>query len=259
MRPALLFCLFFLFINNAPLEIDLSNPTSVSLNRTAPEDKITIAKKLFAFEAYVESFYDCLHHNKLNKSVLADGLKGYYTLLADQKLANPNYLTLIDFTLPSNEKRFFVIDLVNKKIVFNSVIAHGRNSGGLNATKFSNEAESKMSSLGFYVTGAIYDGKYKYSMKIHGMEYSNSNAFERGVVVHSADYATQKFLKKNGNILGRSFGCPALPHKDYKKVVDTLKGGSCFFIHGKDRRYQRKSIYLKTASFIHSFYADFQP
>ena len=125
------------------------------------------------------------------------------------------------------------------------------------ATKFSNESESRMTSLGFYVTGAIYNGKYDYSMKIHGLEYSNNNAFERGVVVHSADYATYEFLQENGNILGRSYGCPALPHDNYQTIVDIIQGGSCFFAYGKDRGYERKSTYLKTTSFIESFYSDF--
>lgn len=256
MKILLLLTSFFVFTNFTTSvnleEIDIAN------RKFNPEENaVTINKKLMAFNAYSESFYDCLNEPTLDMRIFRMALKGYYSLKEDEKLSNPNYLTVIDYSKPSNEDRFFLIDVVDKKIIFKSVIAHGRNSGGLYATKFSNDNESHMTSLGFYVTGAIYNGKYEYSMKIHGMEFSNDNAFERGVVVHSADYATYDFLKKNGNTLGRSYGCPALPHDNYRTIVDIIHGGSCFFVYGKDRSYERKSTYLKPTSFIESFYSDF--
>ena len=254
MKYVFLLISFFLFSSNTIIESNLN----LSETSDEVEETISLEKKIMAFDSFVESFYDCLSTPELNFKMLKDGLKGYYSMKADEKLTNSRYLSLIDFTLPSNKDRLFVIDMESKKVIIKSIIAHGRNSGGLNATKFSNESESKMSSLGFFTTGNIYDGKYEYSMKLHGLEYSNDNVFERGVVMHSADYATKEFLKKNGNVLGRSFGCPALPHKGYKKIVDTIKGGSCMFIFGKDRRYFRKSHLLKTHNFIEAFYSDFE-
>lgn len=257
MKNLVVLAAFFIFTNFTSVNLEESTIKSLPILIDKEIELVTLDKKLMAFDAFTESFYDCLKEPTLNSKVFKMALKGYYSLKEDGKLANQNYLTVIDYTKPSNEDRFFLIDIERKIVIFRSVIAHGKNSGGLNATKFSNESESRMTSLGFYVTGAIYNGKYDYSMKIHGLEYSNNNAFERGVVVHSADYATYEFLQENGNILGRSYGCPALPHDNYQTIVDIIQGGSCFFAYGKDRGYERKSTYLKTTSFIESFYSDF--
>jgi len=258
MKNLLLLATFFILTNFTTainLEESIINSSLTSIDEQV--ELITLDKKIMAFDSFTESFYDCLNEPTLNINVFKMALKGYYSLKEDGKLSNENYLSVIDFTKPSNEDRFYLIDIEKKTVIFRSVIAHGRNSGGLYANKFSNESESRMTSLGFYVTGAIYNGKYDYSMKIHGLEYSNNNAFKRGVVVHSADYATYEFLEKNGNVLGRSYGCPALPHDNYQTIVDIIHGGSCFFIYGKDKSYERKSSYLKTTSFIESFYSDF--
>lgn len=222
------------------------------------EETISIEKKIMAFDSYAESIYDCVSNPELNFTMFKQGLKGYYSMKSKGELKDEKYLTLIDFTLPSNKNRFFVIDMESHTIVYESVIAHGRNSGGLIANKFSNESESKMSSLGFFVTGKIYDGKYNHSMKLHGKEYSNDKVYERGVVVHSADYATHDFLKSNGNVLGRSFGCPALPHKGYKEIVNTISNGSCFYIYADDKKHVRNSSYLKARNFADTFYSNFE-
>ena len=256
MKYLLLLLSFFLFSNSAHVD-SLNSKVNIDLKETE-EEKVTLAKKVMAFDAYAESFYDCLNNKKLNYKMFVDGLKGYYSMKSKGKLTNSKYLTLVDYTLASNKNRIFIIDMTKKKLVKKNIIAHGKNSGGLYAKEFSNESESRMSSLGFFTTGVIYNGKYDYSLKLHGLEYSNNNVFERGVVMHSADYATKEFLKKNGNVLGRSFGCPVIPHKDYKKTVNLIKGGSCFFIYGKDKKYFKKSTYLKTKNFIDSFYQDFE-
>lgn len=256
MKRLFLIPTFLLFFNGTLPEENLASiETSSELKKD--NSTISITSKLNAFESYSESFYDCLNNKNLDNNLLTKGLKGYYALKGADKLANTKYLTLIDFNKTSNKKRCFVIDMESKTIAHESIIAHGKNSGQLKASKFSNEPESKMSSLGFYTTGAIYNGKYDYSLKINGLEYSNNNAFERGVVIHSADYATEEFLKSNGNVLGRSYGCPALPHKNYKTIIDKIKGGSCIFIYGKDRSYSRKSKLVKTHEFIDSFYSDY--
>ena len=221
-------------------------------------DPIPVEKKVMAFDSYVESLYDCLQEPSLNFTMFKQGVKGFYSMKNKQELSDENHLTLIDFSLPSNEERFFVIDLKAKKILYQSIIAHGKNSGGLYANKFSNKSESRMSSVGFFITGKIYNGKYDYSMKLHGKESTNNNVFDRGVVVHSADYATEEFLKSNGNILGRSYGCPALPHKNYKEIVTTISDGSCFYIYHPNQKYSRDSGYLKARNFANSFYSDFE-
>ena len=250
MKQLILIPLLLLFINSTTMEaIPKSDETENPI--------ASISSKLMAFDSYAESFYDCLDNKDLNYKLFAKGLKGYYALKNNNKLSNTSYLTIIDFSQPSNKKRCFIIDMESKTIAFQTVIAHGKNSGQLMANKFSNESESRMSSLGFYTTGLIYNGKYDYSLKLHGLEYSNNKAFDRGVVIHSADYATEEFLHQNGNVLGRSYGCPALPHDNYKTIVDMIKNGSCLFIYGKDRNYAKKSKLIKTNEFIDSFYSDF--
>ncbi len=256
MKSIFLICSIFLLSSNA--FVSTSSYKKATLAVTSESAFIPVEKKMMAFDSYTESLYDCLETPELNFIMFQQGLKGYYSMKNNKELTEERFLTLIDYTKPSNENRFFVIDLESKQVVFKSIIAHGKNSGGLHATQFSNESESRMSSIGFFVTGKIYNGKYDYSMKLHGKEYSNNKAFDRGVVFHSADYATRKFLKSNGNILGRSFGCPALPHNGYKEIVNTISNGTCLYIYGQDNTHQQKSRYLKARNFVDTFYSDFE-
>jgi hypothetical protein len=140
-------------------------------------------------------------------------------------------LTLIDFSLSSNEKRLWVIDLATKTILFNSLVAHGRNTGDEFAKRFSNSAESFKSSLGIYVTGEIYNGKHGKSLKLDGLEKGiNDNARNRGIVMHAADYVSSFFIKAH-NRLGRSQGCPALPAEFTEKIINKIKDKSCLYIY----------------------------
>ena len=113
------------------------------------------------------------------------------------ELLKPGILTIIDFSKPSNEERFFIIDLEPRTVLHKTLCAHGVNTGGLYAKHFSNEQNSKKSSLGFYVTTSTYAGKFKLALRIDGKEHSNSHANSRGVVIHGAKYATYEFLEKN--------------------------------------------------------------
>lgn len=154
-------------------------------------------------------------------------------------------LTVIDFTLPSTEKRLWVIDVDKKEIVLNTVVAHGRNSGELHAEKFSNRPESYQSSLGFYLTAETYRGKHGYSLRLDGLEKGfNDQARARAIVIHGADYAREEFAKATGR-LGRSLGCPALPTELSAKVIDLIKNGSLIFIYGKDPAYLGSSSFLQ--------------
>jgi hypothetical protein len=133
--------------------------------------------------------------------------------------------------MPSSQKRLFVIDLSNYKVLHNTLVAHGRNSGRETATSFSNQNESYKSSPGFYITKETYEGKNGYSLKLEGIEYGiNNNAFERGIVVHGADYVSQDFVNAQGYI-GRSQGCPALPVRQNRPVINTIKNGTCLFVY----------------------------
>jgi hypothetical protein len=178
---------------------------------------------------------------EINYTAFKMAYSGYTELKSKLKLENSHILTIIDYSRPSVEKRLYVIDLKNKRILHNSLVAHGMNSGANLATKFSNKSGSLQSSLGFYTTGNTYHGKHGYSLKLTGVESGiNDNAYKRAIVIHGANYATERFIKKNGR-LGRSWGCPALPPHLSKSVIDTIKDGSFLFIYHDNPDYINKS------------------
>lgn len=181
----------------------------------------------------------------LSKTAFEFAIKGYQNLLKQGKIENTDILTIIDFSKPSTEKRMYVVDLVNLKVLFQTYVSHGVNSGKLYATKFSNVTGSYMSSLGFYVTRNTYSGEHGYSLKLDGLEKGiNDNAFRRAIVMHSADYASQGFIRLQG-YLGRSYGCPALPREVSKPVIETIKDGSCVYIYAPSGNYELKSKLIK--------------
>jgi hypothetical protein len=161
-------------------------------------------------------------------------LIGFYELKR-KGLVKKDILTLIDFSLSSNAKRLWVIDLKTNTILYHSLVAHGRNTGEEFANSFSNAAESYKSSLGFYVTGELYNGKHGISLRLDGLEKGvNDNARARGVVMHAANYVSNVFVKLHKR-LGRSQGCPALPDELTKEIVTTIKDKSCLFIYHPSR------------------------
>lgn len=191
-------------------------------------------------ESQIKSLYNQLHiQNKLTYSTFHKAIKGY------NKIPNKREgkITIVDFSKPSNEERFFVIDLDRKKVDYSTYVAHGKNTGALSAVKFSNVANSFQSSLGFYLTSNSYEGNNGYSLRLNGLEPGiNSNAMKRNIVVHGADYATKEFIDKYG-FLGRSLGCPAIPSDISKEVIDHIKDGTVLYINGNDSNYFEKSAY----------------
>ncbi len=153
-------------------------------------------------------------------------------------------LAIVDLSQPSVNKRLYVIDLLKRKLLFRTYVAHGRNSGDLFAQKFSNEVSSLQSSLGFYQTLGTYQGKHGLSLKLKGLENGfNTNALDRAVVMHGADYVSEDFIRKIGR-LGRSFGCPAVPYGIHKDIIETLKNGACLFVFSPNQNYLKKSTFL---------------
>jgi hypothetical protein len=117
------------------------------------------------------------------------------------------------------------------EILFHSLVAHGRNTGDEFANEFSNVTDSNKSSVGFYATGELYNGKHGLSMRLDGLQKGlNDNARQRAVVVHGADYVSESFIKQNKR-LGRSQGCPALPVEMNNKIISIIKDKSCLFIY----------------------------
>ena len=180
----------------------------------------------------------------LSKEAFLEAVTGYLNLQKIGAIQNAAVLSIVDFSLPSFRKRLFILDIENGKLLFNTLVAHGRNSGQIIATKFSNRFRSFESSLGFYLTGETYNGQKGYSLRLMGMEQGiNSNAYNRGIVVHAASYVNDEISKTYGR-LGRSEGCPAIPADIHRSVIEIIKNGSCFFIYGKDKRYSNRSKLL---------------
>lgn len=170
---------------------------------------------------------------------IARGLEGYQYY--DSLKALNGRLIIIDFTKASFDKRIYVFDLADGQLLYNNYVAHGRNSGLVYPKKFSNVRNSFTSSLGFYKTAETYWGKHGLSLRLDGLEHGiNHNARARAIVIHSAKYANPDFIKQHGR-LGRSFGCPTLPEKDYLKILDIVKEGALLYIHYPDQAYLQNS------------------
>lgn len=206
---------------------------------TANEHLSTAAGELYAL-------YDNLHLDDygLSKKAFDYGLKGYDYLLSKKKIFNSNYLTICDFSQSSRNKRLYVIDLKDGRLLINTYVAHGRNSGGEYATRFSNRPESLESSLGFYVTGKTYYGEHGLTLNLFGVDYGfNNRAAQRKIVLHGADYAEKKYLNSN-QFLGRSFGCPAVPQSQSASIINFIKNGTCLFIYHPTAKYLHGSKIL---------------
>jgi len=198
------------------------------------------------FEDSLENLYRSINlaSYDLSYDVFRLGMIGYYTLRQQGKLGSKNLLSIIDFTKPSTKKRFYTIDLDELKVTFNTYVAHGKNTGENMATSFSNVLHSNQSSLGFYVTGETYVGSKGYSLKLDGVERGfNDNMRERAVVMHNADYVSEKWIERYGRI-GRSQGCPALPVEVAKDVINTIKHQTAIFAYYNDDIYLQNSSYL---------------
>lgn len=182
--------------------------------------------------------------NTLDPQVFNIGLKAYSC--ANKKgLGNKSILTIIDYSKPSSQPRMWVIDLARKKVKYQELVAHGKNSGELVPTHFSNSINSLQSSIGVYKTAVTYYGKDGYSLRLQGLEKGyNNNAMSRAVVVHGADYVSQDMIHRYGEI-GRSWGCPAVSQNMLKPTINTIKGGTLVVAYYPDHSW------LKESSFLH--------
>lgn len=170
-------------------------------------------------------------------NLLETALSGYELLKEEQTIGSRGVITIIDFSLPSNQKRLWVIDLEEVKVLYHSLVSHGRNTGEVMAKKFSNKSGSYASSPGFYTTGETYFGKHGLSLRLDGIENGiNDNARERAIVMHGADYVSPEFIEKYGR-LGRSLGCPAVPEEQSKEIIETIKNGTCLFVYPPTESY----------------------
>lgn len=241
------------FLASLFLATPLAGPVSKSMASGQPNQRLQTPARTTAaplttaqsFEQRLQKLYASLgaEAEGLRYEVFAKAMTGYLNLEKEGKLnpAKP-LLTVVDFDLPSTEKRLWVLDLGQRKVLFHTLVAHGRNSGENKATNFSNTNESNMSSLGFYVTEGEYQGKHGRSLRLLGQDEGfNTNAAMRSVVMHGAEYVSEDFIKQNGR-LGRSLGCPALPMDLKDAIIEAVGGGSCLFLNASTPEYSSKFL-----------------
>ncbi len=217
-------------------------------------------------ESYISGLYkqiDFAQFAPLPYEIFSKAYHGYINLLHAGKLNKEKaIITICDFSLPSTANRLWIIDLIKKKVLFNTYVAHGQGSGDDIATSFSNVENSHKSSLGFYVTGDTYDGEHGTSLRLAGMDQGfNDAAFDRGIVVHGAEYVCSKFIAGNQRI-GRSWGCPAVPSALSLPIINTIKEGTCMFIYYPDNKYLASAYWLnKKVDYLpeNNVYADALP
>ena len=219
--------------NFFPILVFIFSTLSSNKIETPSKFPSSLISKTENFSTEIIDVYNHLNHNNFALPKLESFQKAMLGFYEMKKKGNfkKDILTLIDFSLSSNEKRLWVIDLSTNTIVFNSLVTHGRNTGDEFAKSFSNASSSFKSSLGFYSTGEVYNGKHGKSLKLDGLEKGiNDNARNRGIVIHAANYVSDFFIKAH-NRLGRSQGCPALPIEITEKIINKIRGKSCLYIY----------------------------
>lgn len=178
--------------------------------------------------------------DKLDYQIFKMAMEGY------EKIENKNlqYFSIIDYSKPSNEKRMVILNFQTGELEYYTYVSHGKNSGAERAIIFSNKLNSYKSSLGFYMTNEPYYGKNGYSLRLEGLEENiNSNARVRNIVLHGLEEDVKKSIDKYG-FLSRTEGCPAIPKKIIREVIEKLKGGSIIFVYGEDDSYLQDSYYI---------------
>lgn len=229
--------------------VALLNMASTSHNATRinyRESVATGAESAFHFTALNQAvgyaaIYDQLNLSQfgLQRDVFDYALRGWQKMETSKPV-----LSIVDLSQPSTRKRLYVIDLLDKKVLFNTYVSHGQKSGGLIATSFSNVQSSFQTSLGFYKTLNTYMGKHGLSLHLKGLEKGfNDNVYTRNIVLHGADYVCEEFIRKTGQ-LGRSQGCPAVPYAESKKIIHAVRGGTCLFVYSPNHDYLKRSAYL---------------
>lgn len=237
--PLSFICLLFSF---------LLLPVVKAGSRTSDAAMLISSDNNAAEASGVESFsnllYDSLHLGSmgLKKDALLQAYKGQQQLVKKGKIPNSRILTVCDFSQPSDAKRLYIIDVKSFKVLLNTYVAHGKNSGLEYANRFSNRPRSLQSSLGFYVTKGTYFGKHGLSLRLSGQDRGyNDKAESRAIVVHGASYIGEEWL---GGKMGRSFGCPAVPQRYASKVINLIKNGTCLFIYHPLKSYLHGSKIL---------------
>ena len=221
LKYVFLLIIYFIFSLSLFAEINFSNDFNLDI------------KKKFSDLEIKTMYRDLSLNDKVSFSCFNNAIHGLEKI-EDLKIfdnSNNNLLVMVDYTKPSTEERLFIIDIRKKQLLISSLVTHGRGTGDLYATNFSNKNNSYSTSSGFYLTGNIYNGKHGESLVLYGLEKGkNDNAKKRTIVMHSAYYANRTFAEKYGR-LGRSKGCLALPTDLNAKIINLISGGVVLYVH----------------------------
>ena len=221
-----------------------SNKAANNAVAAAPATTTSVENNV-SVEAVSNMLYDSLQLDNLglSREVMQLAYKGHQELVERGVLENEDLVAIADFSQSSSKKRLYVIDTRNYRVVYNTYVAHGKNSGLNYAERFSNTPESLQSSLGFYITKQTYTGKHGLSLRLEGLEQGfNDKAMERAIVMHGAEYIGPN--RSGADYMGRSFGCPAVPQAESKAIINTLKNGTCLFIYHPTQKYLNASRIL---------------
>lgn len=166
----------------------------------------------------------------LRSGVLRAALRAHDRAVESGLTRSP-ILTVIDYSLPSRERRLWVLDLSRGEVLAQELVAHGRGTGGDVARRFSNRPGSLASSLGSFITGPTYFGRHGLSLRLRGIDPGiNDRAEARAIVVHGADYVSEASVRTLGR-LGRSLGCPALGPAAAPRIIGLIRGGTLLFAY----------------------------
>ncbi|MBA2250102.1 MAG: murein L,D-transpeptidase catalytic domain family protein [Chitinophagaceae bacterium] len=245
----LIFSSLFIFVIHLLFVFARVKPASKTMNASMIKTVSSIADGVPPASGK-PGIYDSLKLNTrgLSRQAFDYAMKGFNFLFSQGKINNNGIITIVDFSKTSDKKRLFILDLKNYKILFNTYVAHGQNSGREYADHFSNAPESLESSPGFYVTKETYTGAKGYCLRLEGEENGiNDNAFSRGIVMHAAAYVNQALANSRG-FIGRSWGCPAVPPELHLQIINKIKNGTCLFLYTPNENYISRSVILKHAS-----------
>lgn len=185
-----------------------------------------------------------LENSGLDEQAFEYAWRGYHNMLKKGLIRKKSVLTICDFSQPSSSRRLYVIDVRKKRLIYQTYVAHGQNSGEEYATSFSNEPESFKSSLGFYITNRTYIGRNGLSLRINGIDTGyNDMASKRNIVLHGSNYVNPQYMSDFGTI-GTSLGCPAMPTGVTPRIIRAVKGGSCLFIYHPTQKYLDESVVI---------------
>jgi hypothetical protein len=196
---------------------------------------------VYAFDEWSQM----LHQAPALRPPLFDALMVILKRVRDASILHNHRLVVVDYSLPSNQKRLWVFDLNTRELLAHTYVSHGIKSGELFTDHFSNRYNSKASSLGLYRTGQVYYGREGLTLKLHGLDRGfNDNAENRAIVMHGAWYMDEAFIRKYGRS-GRSWGCPALPLDMNQSVIHAIKDGALLVMYYPSARWYSTSAFLR--------------